>query len=588
MNKLQFAFTRRWPILVVGLLIGAVLGALTAGGASDETDVTWTGSEIVFLDLTKGTSIGVVSVAQGAEQITRGEVPARAAETLGYRGDPTKLAQSVEVTPLVDSLAIRITATDSDPQRAVDITSAFAKAFIDVTTEKDLALKKSAATEAETTVAQAKAELDQFDALHPEVREGGTGVVQALVTQRLQFDRAYRDAVSKLNDANAAIERSGVYYSQGAEQPQRVDDLKLAFPSSLPLRTATLAFITFFMAVVLALVLERLSPRLDTRESVIDALGLPVIGEVGVLPKRHRQGKERRRVTMDLPSAEAYRRVRSTFQFVQHRNATGVNGVRAKTAAPGVFMIVSASPAEGKSTTVAMTALSMAEAGERTLVLGCDYRRPVIDILLGIPRGQGVTARAEMSMERPELEDIVYKAEEDNLWVAPAGRPTQNVVGCADVARELIAVARESGLSVIIDTTPILVANDVVDLMDAVDEVVLVVRAGYTTVKSARQAVEQIKLHGGDLLGVILVASPTLSRMSAYYADYYYEPEAPPIPPTDPPVGEPVFLATPDPDRDRAAGPSNAQTTAPTAPTPSPPSGVAARGGTANGLPSTS
>ena len=531
MNRLKFVVRRRWPILLAGLLIGAVLGAVTSGGSSAKAPTEWIGSQILFLDLTKAGPSGVQGIPQDAQQVVRGRTPKRAAAILGYKGDPNLLAERVVTTNLPDTAGIKIAVTDKDPRQAGAIAGAFAKAFLESNKSKDIVIKKKAVDRATSDVAQAKTDLDQFDAANPGVKTGAAGTSQLLVAQRLSLDRTYRESVLKLSDAQTELEASGTYFTNGLEQPEQAATQVLAFPKSFLPRTVLVSFLTFMMAVVLALVLERMSPRLDHREEIIEELGLPVIGEIGVLPRRHRQDKKREPVSLDLPSAEAYRRLRSTFQFVLERSAAHRSaaepGVEQRRS--GVFMIVSPSPAEGKSVTAAMSGLCLAEVGEPTLVIGCDYRRPIIDVLLSIPRTVGITSRAEMSMERPELKDIIFPAAQEHLWVAPAGTPTQHVVGCADVARELIANARNSGLTVVIDTTPILVANDAVDLLDVVDDVVLVVRAGRTSIRSARQAVQQIELRGGKILGAVMVGSYDLTRMEAYYADYYYSPDDVPV-----------------------------------------------------------
>jgi hypothetical protein len=75
----------------------------------------------------------------------------------------------------------------------------------------------------------------------------------------------------------------------------------------------------------------------------------------------------------------------------------------------------------------------------------CDYRRPTIDRLLGVPARRGSPRR---HVDRPtELSEIVHKTEWPDLWAAPSGRPTP-VAGCAGVAGEIISAACENGVSV--------------------------------------------------------------------------------------------------------------------------------------------
>jgi hypothetical protein len=68
------------------------------------------------------------------------------------------------------------------------------------------------------------------------------------------------------------------------------------------------------------LIIEKINPRFDTRDEVTEVLSLPVIGEIATLPRAYIQGKDRTKVSLDLPTAEAYRRLRSAFQFIMNRS----------------------------------------------------------------------------------------------------------------------------------------------------------------------------------------------------------------------------------------------------------------------------
>ena len=56
-------------------------------------------------------------------------------------------------------------------------------------------------------------------------------------------------------------------------------------------------------------------------------------------------------------------------------------------------MVTSASPGEGKTTTSANLATVFGEAGSSVLVLNCDFRRPSIHEMFGVPESPGVCRR---------------------------------------------------------------------------------------------------------------------------------------------------------------------------------------------------
>src|SRR5690606_11269662 len=139
----------------------------------------------------------------------------------------------------------------------------------------------------------------------------------------------------------------------------------------------------------LVLVIERVNQRIDTREELAELINVPIVAEIGRIParQRHRDGRQ---VSLDGVWSEHYRRVRSAIQFVQAdaearaSQGTGITidsgasaviaGHRSMTGTvPRVFLFASALPGEGKSTSVALTALALAETGTDTLVVNADF-----------------------------------------------------------------------------------------------------------------------------------------------------------------------------------------------------------------------
>lgn len=520
MLKLKFALSRRWPLLLIGLLLGVAAAFVTrdvgvGGGVSYES------REIAQLNVDEADS-EQSTVTQDAELVLRGEVPQRAAESLGRADEVTELVDRVTAVPDSISFSIEITARQPTAEDAAAVSRAFLDAFVETQNEEHIATKQAAVDRAQAAVDEAKAALDAFEAENP-VNPDPAAVPQASVeAERTRLLNDYSSAVAGVSEARNDLRGDDLYSAAGSSEPVALSSL--ALPESFAVRLA--AFVLFALAATLGLIffVERTNPRLDTREEVVDQLGVPVIGEIGVLPRNERVDDAGSRIDLESSAADGYRRVRSAIQFVLQRSAQAAPappepGMPAELPSK-VFLVVSALPNEGKSTSVAMTSLTLAEAGVRTLALGCDYRKSTVDNMLGINTSVGISDRAQISSRRPELSDIIYETPTENLWLAPGGSPAANFAACAEVVGELVAAAREAGISVIIDTTPIAVANDAIDLLPMVDEVILVVRAGHTSVADAQHLLEQLAQHHREILGVVLVGSRSGRDRSAYY-DYY-------------------------------------------------------------------
>ena len=172
---------------------------------------------------------------------------------------------------------------------------------------------------------------------------------------------------------------------------------------------------------------------------------------------------------------------------------------------PFVVMVTSAAPREGKSTTSANLAVAFAEANATVLVVNCDFRRPTIHKRFGVAD----EPRRVQDTNVPHVKIVT------NVLTDPTANPSQVVAA----QRQVIAAARGRFDVIILDTAPMLTANDAVEVVGSVDLVVLVARAGLTTSDNARRAVDTLSRVHAALGGVVMIGSADASN--EYY--YYYQ-----------------------------------------------------------------
>jgi Mrp family chromosome partitioning ATPase len=169
-------------------------------------------------------------------------------------------------------------------------------------------------------------------------------------------------------------------------------------------------------------------------------------------------------------------------------------------------MVTSASPGEGKTTTTANLAAVFAEAGSSVLVVNCDFRRPTIHRYFGVedePRRVHETSVPGVKIVTNVLSD-------------PASNPSQVVAA----QRQVVAAARGRFDVILLDTAPLLAANDAVELVSSADMILLVARAGTTKSDNAEQCIELLTRLDVPLAGVVL--TDLSSASNDYY--YYYQP----------------------------------------------------------------
>lgn len=205
-------------------------------------------------------------------------------------------------------------------------------------------------------------------------------------------------------------------------------------------------------------------------------------------------------------AAEAYRLLRTNLIFshaVQRLDS---------------ILITSPSAAEGKTTTAANLAVTVAQQGMRVVLIDCDLRRPRLHSVFGLAKQPGLT---EFLIHRNTLAEVVHETFVPNLFLIPAGAMPPNPGDLLGIERmrQLIAKLGELVDLVILDSPPILAASDSTILGLQVDGALLVARAGKTERGTAQVAMQQLSKAGVRVVGVVI--NDPDQKVSEYY--YYYD-----------------------------------------------------------------
>jgi Mrp family chromosome partitioning ATPase len=536
-TKVTAVLRRRWPILAIAFAIGVLAGAVSSQLAPSDIVQQYRAEQVVVAN---STGTGGVSVQQDSLKVTRGEIPTIAAEAMGggERGD--RLAADMSVTVDTESQAITIASVDVNPDVAAQRVNAVTTAFLDVTNGQRQEAERVRVEQLGAAAKAAEEDLATFDETYPdlvdpdaEVTDPETGeVVQddgpdpALVSQRQSLSDAAAQARSEATVQKAQLASTQPYQSLGEQQPKRDKRGAFEVPNSLPLRATFLGLFGLLLGVILALVLERLNRRIDTRPELAEACPLPIIAEVGFVAANRRPTADGSLILTGV-WAEAYRRVRSAMQFVYERGTFGATGKAAGPAPTksdghgGVFMFTSTAPGEGKTTSALLTAQAMAEVGVRTLLVGADFRRPALADVMGIDAGPTIADLTGPAERRPKVDQVVRPTKFPNLYLALSGRPTRDVSELIAATRQLVSQAASQNATVIIDTSPLNASSDALDLLPVVDHVIMVVRSGRSTEDDLVESIDALERVGADVMGTLLVGTPNAGRRQAYYYDYY-------------------------------------------------------------------
>ena len=185
---------------------------------------------------------------------------------------------------------------------------------------------------------------------------------------------------------------------------------------------------------------------------------------------------------------------------------------------PQVILVTSALPREGKTTAAANLAVTLAQLGDKTVLVDADLRKPGIGRMLNLASGKyaglssylaGVSSLDLVSVAHPSI---------PNLAAIPTGPLPPNPADLLSSHRlaDAIAELRTKFKFVVIDSPPVMAATDAVILSVQVDGVLLVVRSGETPKAAFTRTCDLLVSVKSRMLGVVLNA------VDANAPDYYY------------------------------------------------------------------
>ncbi len=264
------------------------------------------------------------------------------------------------------------------------------------------------------------------------------------------------------------------------------------------------------------LLLDRIDDRMASFSEFQHHFSENVLGQI---PKEKAKG----RVELLQPDdqrhvfAESYRNIRSSIFFMPY------DGPRPKS-----FLVTSAVPSEGKSTVSANLAITMALSGARTLLIDCDLRRGAIREAFGIDSKIGFS---EVLKGEVNWREVVVPTAYETLFVLPRGKtlgqPSEHLL--RDSTDAILREIYQNYDYVIIDSSPVMAADDTTSLAPKIDATLFVVRLSYTSARLTRKALELLYGRQVNVPGVILnFVDTSLPEYYYYqYSEYYSTPSVP-------------------------------------------------------------
>ena len=326
----------------------------------------------------------------------------------------------------------------------------------------------------------------------------------------LKLKRAYDTNVRLYDLALKSLKESGLSGSTRLNNVNMLDPaLAPTYASKPKVQTMLLvgALLGLLLGIGLAFGIELLDNTVTSQEHIEEKLQLSFLG---ILPSIGDKVVQRDLIVAEQPKsavAECCRAIRTNLLFMSPDRAL-------KT-----LLVTSAGPQDGKTTTAASLAITMAKSGNRVLLVDGDLRRPRVHKAFKVPNGAGLSS---LILGQGDLATTAKSSGVENLFLLTCGPVPPNPAELlhTHAFKELLLEMGRQFDRIIIDSPPVGAVADAIVMSTQVDGTVLVLKSGVTSKDLARRTVRSLRDVKGRLLGAILNDVDLGDRRSGGY--YYY------------------------------------------------------------------
>jgi len=256
---------------------------------------------------------------------------------------------------------------------------------------------------------------------------------------------------------------------------------------------------------------EYMDDTLKDAEQVKQLLGVPALSNIPFLGDKSASPKDRLHTLVSQldpksPSAEAFRVLRTAIHFSTIKQDKKV------------LLIVSALPGEGKTTVSANLAVTLAQPGQRVLVIGCDLRRPSLHEFF---TGHKVPGLTEVLVGDSDFDSAINRNGAPNVDFLSSGSSPPNPVELlgSKPMSSLLSELRSRYDHIILDAPPLLPVTDAIVLSDLADLVLVVYELGRNNRKFTLSLRDKLADVQAPVAGCVL--NDKLEKGASYYGGYY-------------------------------------------------------------------
>jgi polysaccharide biosynthesis transport protein len=335
---------------------------------------------------------------------------------------------------------------------------------------------------------------------------------------------------------------------------ERIEEVTIVAPAIMPsapinapnteLNLMVGSLMGVFLGLVIAFARESFDTSIGTIEGIEEFLKVPVLGVIPQFDGKEME-KAAREALPDQASAstvenfskliclidpksalsESLRSLRTNIQFASmDRKVTSI-------------LFTSAGLGEGKSTCVTNLAITLAQEGQRVLLVDADLRRPIVHQRLGLERAPGladalvgstswrshVRSATDLMLGPMGIDRVMSTPGLDNLHILTSGEEVGNPNEFLNMnkIKMLVKEMNEEYDLVLFDTPPILPVTDAVAFSSRVDGTILVYQVGRIGRNALKRAKFLLDHAQANVMGIVL--TNVKSEVASDYGVYRYE-----------------------------------------------------------------
>lgn len=209
---------------------------------------------------------------------------------------------------------------------------------------------------------------------------------------------------------------------------------------------------------------------------------------------------------LSFAAQEAYRSLRTNVMFALPGNECKCIGVTSPT------------PGDGKSTTAANLAISLAQIGKKVILIDCDMRLPTIGAKF---RVKSVPGLSDFLVGQAKIEDCVRSVETCTVHILPSGNIPPDPTGLLEARQleNLFGALRGIYEYIIVDLPPVTSVPDAVILSKYLDGFLLAIKEKHTEHRAIKEMLRQLEMADAKIIGFVLTGS--MGGSGRYYKYRY-------------------------------------------------------------------